>query len=208
MGEIREGQITKLFFKTVIGSEQELDCSIKKVYKDRISLNFPKEIIDYVDYLEEGDEVHVKIFTHSGIKAFDAIIINSPLESDFVIEFVENYIEIQRRKYLRSDLNTKVIIQRGERGNIITHTFDIGGGGIRFYYEGSFALRETIECMLYLPMHLHSIHAKGFIIKDEHLEKNEHVMVFTKIEERERDKIIKKCFEIESANSREIEKSE
>lgn len=199
MSEIKENQQVKLSFKTADGSEKDLDCSIKNIYKDRLSLNFPKEIIYYKDYLQEGDEVRAEIYTPTGIKMFEAIILNSPLEYDFVIEFVENFIEIQRRKYLRADLKTKVIIERPEKGNIVTSTLDIGGGGIRFLYEGVFEEKEKVNCLLYLPMYLNSIKASGIIIQDKHLEKNEHVMVFTKIDEKERDKIIKKCLELQSA---------
>lgn len=197
MGEIRENQLAKLIFKVADGSEKELSCNIKKIYNDRISLNFPKETIYYVDYLQEGDEVAVKIFTPSGIKMYDSIILDSPLEDEFVIEFVEDYLEIQRRKYLRMELDTKIIIERKNHGNIVTHTFDIGGGGVRFFYEGLFEPRETVGCFLYLPMWLHSVKAQGIIIKDSHLKENEHVIVFTKIDENERDKIVKKCFELQ-----------
>lgn len=206
MSEISENQKTKLSFKTVNGSEKEFDCEIKKVYNDRISLNFPKELINYAAYLQEGDEVNVKIFTQLGIKIFNAMILNSPLEHDFVIESVENYIEIQRRKYARTDVKTKIIIERGEgdeKRNIVTQTLDISGGGVRFLYEDRFAERETVSCYLYLPMELHSVKATGMILKDQHLPKDEHVLLFTKIEEKDRDKIIKKCFEIE-AKQKEI----
>lgn len=195
MGEIREDQKIKLFFKVADSSEKELDCSIKKIYKDRISLNFPKEIVHYVDYLQEGDEVAVKIFTPSGIKMFDAIILDSPLEPEFIIEFVEDYLEIQRRMYLRMEYNTKVMIEK-DKSNIVTHTYDIGGGGLRFFYEGSLENRETVGCRLFLP-DLPSIQTQGIIIKEKHLRENEYVLVFTKIEENDRDKIIKKCFELQ-----------
>lgn len=202
MSEIQENQQVKLSFKVEDGSEKDLECTIKNIYKDRLSLNFPKETADYAPYLQEGDEVRAEIFTPTGIKMFEAIILNSPLEYDFVIEFVENFIEIQRRKYLRVDLKTKVIIERPDRGNIVTNTLDIGGGGVRFFYEGVFDEKEKVNCLLYLPMYLNSIKASGMIIEEKHLEKNEHVMVFTKIDEKERDKVIKKCLELQSQGSR------
>ncbi|MDD3437464.1 MAG: PilZ domain-containing protein [Candidatus Gastranaerophilales bacterium] len=196
MSEIRENQLTKLVFKTADNSEKELCCNIKDIYKDRISLNYPKETMYYLDYLEEGDEVNAQIFTPLGVRMFDSIILDSPREEEFIIEFIDNYIEIQRRKYLRVDLNTKIIIEREEK-NIVTHTLDIGGGGVRFFYNGSFGHHEKVGCFLYLPMLLNSIKAKGIILKDNHLKKDEHVLFFTKIDEGERDKIIKKCFELE-----------
>lgn len=198
MDDIIENQQVKLTFKLSDGLEQEIMCSIKKKYKDRIALNFYREILSYIEYLQEGDEVKVNIYTPTGIKMFDAIILNSPLEAEFVIEFVEDYIEIQRRKYLRADIDTKVILERNEADNIVTHTLDIGGGGIRFFYEGLLNKQESVGCLLYLPMYIHSIKARGLIIKEDHLKKNEYVLVFTKIEESERDKVIKKCLELQA----------
>lgn len=209
MGEIRENQRAKLFFKTANGSEKEFDCSIKTVYSDRLALNFPRELISYADYLQEGDEIDIKIFTPFGIKTFDAMILDPPTAENFIIESIEDFIKIvQRRKYLRMDLNTKVIIQKNEKVNIVTKTLDISAGGIRFIYEGQFNENESVGCMLYLPMELNSIRAQGIILKGGHLPENEHVLLFTKIEERDRDKIVKTCFDIESGRYNKNEETE
>lgn len=208
MGEIREGQKAKLSFKMADNSEKEFDCFIKEIQKDRLSLDFSQEILSYAQYLEEGTELPVKIFTPSGIKLFDSIILNSPLESEFTIEYTENSIQIQRRAYTRVDLKTKVIIERTERTNVVTHTIDISGGGLRFFYEGDFEPKERVKFLLYLPFEAHSVQAEGIIINNEHLQKNEHILYFTEIKERERDRIIKKCFEIEAGKYSNIKESD
>lgn len=195
MDIIRENQLVKLFFKAAEGSEKELNCSIKKIYKDRIALIPPEETIDYVDYLQEGDDVSVKIFTPAGIKAYDAIVLNSPLENEFVIEFVEDYIEIQRRKYLRMDFEAKVLIQVGLT-KVVTYTIDIGGGGIRFASETPFEPNQTVTCHMFLPDYP-AIQAQGIIIKEKHLKENEYVIFFTKISENDRTKILQKCFALQ-----------
>ena len=195
MDIIRENQLVKLFFKDAEGSEKELNCSIKRIYKDRIALIPPEETIDYVDYLEEGDDISVKIFTPAGIKAYDAIVLNSPLENEFVIEFVENYIEIQRRKYLRMDYEAKVLVQVGFT-KVVTQTIDIGGGGVRFASETPFEPNQTVTCHLFLP-EVPVIQAQGIIIKENHLKENEYVIFFTKISEIDRTKILQKCFALQ-----------
>lgn len=195
MGEIRENQLIKLFFKDAEGSEKELNCSIKSIQKDRISLNSPNDIMQYVDYLQEGDDISVKIFTPTGIKAYNAIVLNSPLENDFVIEFVENYIEIQRRKYLRMDCEAKVLIEVG-REKVVTHTIDIGGGGVRFTSETPFEPNQTVNCFIFLP-EFSAIQAQGIIIKEKHLKEKEYVIFFTKIDEKDRTKLLQKCFALQ-----------
>jgi len=204
MSEIREDQKAKLSFKLGDNFEQELECLVKDVQNDRLLLKFPKEMLKYAKYLEEGKEVPVKIFTPMGVKMFSAMILDSPLSPDFVIEYVEDSIQIQRREYSRVTLETKVIIERLEDVNIVTHTIDISGGGIRFFYEGSFSPDELINCRLYLPFQMTSIQSKGHIINKPHLNKNEHVVLFNKIIESDRAKIIKKCFEVEAQRYKTI----
>lgn len=197
---IREDQKTKLTVKLEDNSVHELDCFIKEVEKDRLSLTFPEDKLGYAKYFDEGSEVSVKIFTPSGIKAFDSIVLDSPLEPDFVIEYIEEHTEIQRREYLRCDLKTKFIIERHSGENIITHTLDIGGGGIKFYYDGLFNTDEHAKCRLYLPLQFSSVQAIGNIVKKPHMQKDEHVFIFSNIKNADRDRIIKKCFEIQTAD--------
>jgi c-di-GMP-binding flagellar brake protein YcgR len=198
MSEIKEDQKAKLSLKLLDNSFKELECFVKEVHSDRISLSFPREMISYANHLQEGDEIPIKIFTPSGIKMFNAMILSSPLEPEFVIEYDENFVQVQRREYTRARLETKIIIERLESENIVTHTIDIGGGGVRFFYEGTFEPNELVSCRLYLPFILESVKAQGHILQKPFLAKNEHVVLFSKINENERDKIVKKCFELET----------
>lgn len=203
MGEIREGQTARLIFTAEGNSQRELDCFIQSIHKDRLSLKFPTEALNFSDYLGEGEEVLVKIFTPTGVKIYDAMILHSPLEPEFIIEYVENHAQVQRREYLRMDFETKVIIEREGKDNIITQTLDIGGGGIRFVYEGDFEDKEEVSCYLYLPLLPNAVRAVGQIVKAPYLKSSEHIVQFTHILERERDKIIKQCFDIEAAYYRD-----
>lgn len=196
MGEIKEGQKVKLLAITDEGSEKEFDCFIKAVYTDRLSLNFPEELLEYADYLEEGEEIPVKIFTPLGIKSFTAAILDSPYEPDFTIEYVETTNDIQRREYVRVPFCVKTFIEREDKKSVIGYTMDISGGGLRFKAEEEFEPQEQVKLTLYMPDE-RSIQAKGNIIGNEHIPKDQHVLSFTDIDEKERDRIIKKCFEIQ-----------
>lgn len=196
MGEIREGQKVKLSLNLVGNPQKEFDCFIKSVYSDRLFLEFPNEILDYSEYFEEGNEIPVKVFTPTGVKIFDALILDSPLEEDFVIEYVDNPTDIQRREFVRIQMTLKVVIERGSKNNVVAHTIDISGGGIKFFYEGDFIPKEIVKLTLYIPQD-RSIQAEGIIIPNSHIPANEHVLSFTKIDEKERDRIIKKCFEMQ-----------
>lgn len=199
MGVIKEGLKVKLYVDTAEGSQKEFDCSIRDVYEDRLVLDFPQEILDYAEYFEEGTELPVRIYTPAGIKVFDSIILNSPLESEFTIEYIETSNDIQRREYVRVAYSLKIVIEReGYKNNIITNTVDIGGGGIRFFYEGSFTPGEIVKLTIFIPEE-RSIQTKGVIIQNNSLPENEHVLSFTEIDEKDRDRIIKICFAIQLA---------
>lgn len=204
MSEIRESQKAKLSFKLSDNTNKEVECFVKNIYTDRISLSFPKEMISYANYLEEGNEIPLKIFTPSGIRMFNAMILSSPLEHEFVVEYDENNIQIQRREYTRANIETKIIVERIDAENIVTKTIDIGGGGIRFFYEGNLWPNEFVTCRLYLPFILESVQAKGHILDKPYLPKGQYVIQFSEINEPSRDKIIKKCFEIERQKYKEI----
>lgn len=200
MSEIKSGQKTTLIFKTEDGSTKELNCLVKEFFVDRLSLRFPPETMDYIDYLLEGEEVFVKIFTPLGVKAFDAVILDSPLEQDFVIEYVENPMEIQRREYARVFLQLKVILETSKGEKIIGTTIDVSGGGLKFLYEGTIEPEQIVNITLYMP-EARSIQSKGVIIQNNHIPENEHVLAFTDIDEKERDRLIKHCFEVQLANN-------
>lgn len=209
MGEVREGQKVKLRFKTVSYENKDIDCFIKNIHKDRLSLTIPKEVIDYSQYFEEGNELTAMIYTPLGIKVFDTIVLDSPSGSNFVIEYIENVIEIQRREYARVEFMSKVVIARSDNTNIYAETVDISGGGLKFSYKGSLDPGEVVGISLFLPAQTRLIYAKGVLVKDKgHIPEGQHVVLFTEIDERERDKIIKTCFEIQLAKYRTFDEAE
>lgn len=180
----------------VDGSEKELISTIKCFYGDRIALNTPLSLIEYTDYLQEGEEIKTQIFTPLGIQVFNAMILNSPSEPEFVIEYIENSVKIQRREYLRMPLKIKIVIERDNKEIIVTQTVDISGGGSRFLHNGVFEQDEIVKLSLYIPDE-RLIQAKGLILPSEKLPSGQQALRFEEIDERDRDRIIKKCFEMQ-----------
>lgn len=196
MGEIRENQQIKLYFKIFDDAEKELTCRVKSFSGDRLALKPSTELDAYVDYLKEGEEVKVKLFTPLGVQMFNALILNSPLEPEFVIEYVENSTRIQRRDYLRVPIKAKIVIERSNREVIITETIDVSGGGVKFAHNGEFNENEVVKLSLYLPGE-RLVQAKGLILVNEHLPEGQKALFFEEIEEKDRNIVIKKCFAIQ-----------
>ncbi len=204
MGIVREDQKAKIYFKLQDNSAKELECSVKKVDKDRISLKCTKEILNYAEYLEEGSEFPVKIYTPAGIQSFETIVLNSPLESEFIIEYSPDHLEIQRREYLRVNYKTRFVVHTHE-GNKIVETIDISGGGIRFFSKEDFYPEEEISFSINIPAADGPIKIKGEILKTDYLPEGHNVVMFKEIEKKDRDYIVKFCFQRHIDNIRNPE---
>ena len=197
--DIKPNQKVRIAF-VLNGKSNEIECLIKEVLTDRITLYFDNEIALYSEYLQEGDDIDVSIFTTNGIKKFNALIIDSPFSGDFIIEYSDDITFVQRRKYMRVNLQTKVIIQRqGE--NIIAKTIDVSAGAIKFTTDKIFKNEELVKSLIYLPKTARSISAEGIILKKEHLAKDEYVLLFTQINDIEKNYINDLCLQIKNKSN-------
>ena len=147
--------------------------------------------------MSEGTEIKAFVYSFTGIMIFDSIVFDSPYNGMIVIEFSEHHQVIQRRKYLRMPFITDFYIIREEEGNIKTSTVDISGGGIRFTCETPVEPDRLYPAQLRLSAAQHLIKLEGVILKKNFYRANEYVMEYTEIEEKDRDKIIQKCLELE-----------
>lgn len=193
MDEIKKDQKVKLLLRMADVSIKEIDCQIKEVYSDRISLTTPSEVLENAEYLQEGQEFVVKIFTPNGVKIFDTIVLDSPLEEEFVIEYAAVASEVQRREYVRVPMQVKIVVQKNDNKGVIASTIDISGGGIRFEYYDGLVAGEEVQVDMYFP-ELKMIQVRGVVIHNDFFPENVFVLAYTEINEMDRDRIIKRCF--------------
>ena len=105
MSNISINEKAKIFFDGENDIEMELDCIIKNIFKDRLDLEYPEDAPDTLkQYLQEGTPIDVNVFTPFGLVAFDSVVISSPDEESFTIEYYEDAAVIQRRSYSSSNL--------------------------------------------------------------------------------------------------------
>ncbi len=199
---IKRGLKVQVEFET--GSRKtRIDCFIIEPEEDRMTLSFPPSKEEFVPYLNEGTELKAFIFTFSGIMIVDSIIFDSPLDGRFVIEFNEEHQVIQRRKYLRVPFITDFYLQR-EGENIKAATIDIGGGGVRFASETVLPVMQKFNASLRLSQFESLIKLEGFVLKKSFHKKNEYIYEFTEISDRDRERIIQKCIELEREQNKKF----
>lgn len=199
MKELEAGQKIRLKFNTSSLRSESLTCVVKWFEEDRVALVFPDEGQYLIKSLPEGKDLEAVVYTDSGIYAFDSIVINSPLEHDFIIEMPDEKKRIQRRDYVRAPFNLKFILSNKDK-EIETKTINIGGGGVRFLVKEELKPNALWNFTLHMP---DGMIAKGKgIILYSFLQGKMIISVlkFVDISETERNRIIKKCFEEEVKN--------
>lgn len=199
MKELEAGQKVRIKFDLSSLRSESLMCVIKWFEEDRVALVFPDSHKHLARSLPEGKELEAVIYTDSGIFSFESIVINSPLEHDFIIEIPDEKKRIQRRDYIRAPFNLRLILSKGNE-EIETKTINIGGGGIRFLVRDELKSNDFWDFILYMPDEA-PVKGKGTIIYSLSQGKLiATVIKFTDINETDRNKIIKKCFEEEVKN--------
>lgn len=197
MKRLEIGHKARLMFNISKIRSADITCCIKWLEKDRIGLIFPDKAEEFIQYLHEGKELSVIAYTDSGIYNFESIVIDSPFNHDFVIEFPEERTKVQRRGYVRMPLKLELTLERSGI-KIKTETINISGGGVRFKIDKELNLGEIWRFNIYLPKWKE--HAQGFgevLYNTTHSKNAISVIKFTDIQEVYRNKIIKMCFEEE-----------
>lgn len=112
-------------------------------------------------------------------------------------------IKIQRRQYFRVPAELEVALQWKERTDYLCITYNIGGGGIALLFDGDVSIGEgeRVEGWLLLPMKngaTHHVKFAGEVIRVSPFEgttKNLVTLKFVDIAEKDRQSIIRYCFD-------------
>lgn len=174
-----------------------IDCYVVDTEADRLILSFPPESRRYLGYLGEGEVVKAYIYSYSGILILNPMIIEPPNEENLItIEFKEEQQVIQRRQYFRISYETDFyIIVDGKK--LSARTIDVSGGGVRFFCKEEIIPEEIYAGELRISSIDDPIKLSGRVFKKNPDKKNEYVFEYTQIEEKQRERIIKKCVLIE-----------
>ena len=174
-----------------------IDCYVVDTEADRLILSFPPEFRGYLGYLGEGEVVKAYIYSYSGILILNPMIIEPPNEENLItIEFKEEQQVIQRRQYFRISYETDFyIIVDGKK--LSARTIDVSGGGVRFFCKEEIKPEEIYAGELRISSIDDPIQLSGRVFKKNPDKKNEYVFEYTQIEEKQRERIIKKCVLIE-----------
>ncbi len=198
MKALKIGNDVKIEYLNDNGNVLSIISKISNIEYDRLELSTPKENYEEAcKYLNEGTTILVYIYTSNGIRAFDSIVLN-PLREKLIIDFPNDYKNIQRRKYIRANWISQAILidpKTNESFNITTK--DLGGEALKFITNKPLNQDDEYKISLTLDNFLPSVIIEGRIEKKAHFKEQEYLFFYENIKDSDRNKIIKKCLELE-----------
>lgn len=197
-----------------VDSPDEIEAGI--LYKSRVTDMDEESILIEVPMEEQtgrlkklhlGDELSVYYIDKTGVKYYFNTYVTGFKED--VIRMVklrrpelEAVSKIQRRTFLRVFADLELAVKKKDSTRFITRTEDISGGGLSFYSDSKYNLKEgdVLSCWVLVNYKNGSVEHVPVIaeivrIKNQELNRNIAMLQFVDITATERQKIIKYCFE-------------
>lgn len=197
--DFKLGQQVKIKYHVSAIQAIEVECKLIRSEDDRICFHFPNKDLDLAKYFQEGNEIEVSLITRMGPRTYDSIVLYSPLEDEFTVEYYDDISKEQRRQYIRTDLICDLMLYK-DKETLKTETINISGGGLRFIAKQDFTIGDIWEFSLYIPKRHASVRGSGEVIHMFKRENNSNfaVIEFQHIKEMERSRIIRAGFEAEA----------
>lgn len=188
----------------------------KQEYKSRIADQDDNSIFMEIPINEKtgrlkklyiGDELSAYFILDGGVKNYFTTSVLG--FTDDVIRLIqirkpapETITKIQRRSFLRVPAELEMAVKYSDQLQFIAVTDDVGGGGISFLCDGyiPLAAQQMVSCWLlanYKNGQIEHIPFKGEMVRIKMLEsgRQQVMMRFAEITDRDRQKIIRYCFE-------------
>ena len=168
----------------------EITAAISGIYDDRLVIELPQYFMRYIEYLEVGEPLTIKVFSKIGTVDFNTIVISSPLEDEFSVELDYNAMKLTPTEEIP-------MVEAVEVMNVIfgeqvfrVNTFEIATKYVKFYSDYSFEVGNEIECGLILPEKCGIIKFKGQISFVDPVYDNEFTVSYTMMTEEDRQTLL------------------
>ena len=168
----------------------EITATISGIYDDRLVIELPQYFMRYIEYLEVGEPLTIKVFSKIGTVDFNTIVISSPLEDEFSVELDYNAMKLTPTEEIP-------MVEAVEVMNVIfgeqvfrVNTFEIATKYVKFYSDCSFEVDDEIECGLILPEKCGIIKFKGQISFVDPVYDNEFTVSYTMMTEEDRQTLL------------------
>ena len=154
----------------------EILGTILKVYDDRIDVELPQYFMRYIECLDVGKPLTVKVFSKLGTIDFNTVVITSPLEDVFSVELDYNAIKFTPENEIPV-VESIVKLKLKRKDDIITvNTLELSTEYITCSCDVQLNLEEKLDCELLLPEDYGTISFKANVIKQDIVYDNEYTL--------------------------------
>ena len=189
MDLLKPGQKLSIFFQKD-SNLVEISCTIAQLLEDRIVIDLPPYFMRYIEFLDMGCKLTVKVFSKLGTVDFNTIIIISPLEEAFSVELDYNAMKLTPGEELP-------VVDAVETFNVFVddtvlklRTFEISTVYLKFYSDRKFVMDESFECELVLPKNYGIIKFRATITEVDPVYDNEFKVSYSNMTEDDRQKLL------------------
>lgn len=189
MDLLKSGQKLSIFFQkedTLV----EIACTISQMFEDRIAIELPPYFMRYIEYLDVGCTLTIKVFSKIGTIDFNTIVISSPLEDEFSVELDYNAMKLTPGEEIPMvEAMETLNITKDERLYKVS-TFQIATEYLKFYCDYDFKEEDTFDCELILPKNYGIIRFKGTVTEIDPVYDNEFTISYSSMTEDDRQTLL------------------
>lgn len=169
----------------------EITCIITNIFEDRLILELPKYFMRYIEFLDVGCKLTVKVFSKIGTIDFNTVVITSPLEENFSVEIDNNAMKLTPNEEIPVVNAVETLNIKMDDGRFFkVNTFEISTVYIKFYSDYEFKLNDNFNCELILPKNYGIIRFKGTIIYVDPVYDNEFKISYSDMLEDDRQNLL------------------
>lgn len=169
----------------------EIIGNISEVKDDRLVIDLPQYFMRYIEFLEVGKPLSIKVFSKLGTVDFNTVVISSPLESEFSIELDYNAMKLTPDTEMPGidAIETLKLIKNAD--DIITvKTANILIEKIICISNVELELESTYDCELILPKDYGTIKFKATVVKRDVVYDNEYTLTCYGMDEENKQSLL------------------
>ena len=168
----------------------EIICSIAEIYEDRMVIDLPQYFMRYIEYLEVGCPLTVKVFSKLGTIDFNTVVISSPLEDEFSVEFDEGAVRLTEGSELPVINAIESMKIKRDEDVFYVKTFEISTEYLKFYSDKTFQEGDSFDCELMLPQDYGTIYFVATISEVDDVYENEYTVTYSALNEYDRQTLL------------------
>ena len=169
----------------------EIRSTISGLLEDRMVVELPQYFMRYINFLQVGCKLTVKVFSKMGTVDFNTVVIASPLEDNFCIEMDYNAMKLTPSEEMPVvDAMEPMVIRAGEENETSVKTFELATEHVKFYSDNKLNIDDSFNCELILPKDYGTIKFKATITEVDPVYDNEYTAVYSNMTEDDRQALL------------------